>query len=346
MEPGPEDLKIITLARSARARVAAAEGAAVRDETGRTYAAAAVALPSLKLSALRLAVAMAVSSGASSLEAAALVSDADGGRPGRPGRGPRGRPQRRRVPRRLQRSAARDAPPLAPPTLEPPLTSSLGRSFLLPRLLVQFGGAPSLARAAFLPRSSSLVGRCVPRSAAVPRRWRGVVSCRMARARDCRRRQSAGGIPIRLRLLRGQAQCRQVDIDERAGGHQGRDHQQPAADHPAGHPGDRAPAGRAADHRGHPRPAPAAHPARRAAGQPGPVHADRGRRDRLLRAGRGAHRPGRQLPGQGAGRAGHQDPGGGHRDQDRPGQPGRGGRAAHGGGRSSATGRTSCRSPR
>src|SRR5579859_7294725 len=75
--PGPEDIKIITLARSARARVAAAEGAAVRDETGRTYAAAAVALPSLQLSALRLAVAMAVSSGAESLEAAALVSDSD-----------------------------------------------------------------------------------------------------------------------------------------------------------------------------------------------------------------------------------------------------------------------------
>ncbi len=74
-DPGPEDIKIITLARSARARVAAAEGAAVRDETGRTYAAAAIALPSLQLSALHLAVAMAVSSGATSLEAAALVSD-------------------------------------------------------------------------------------------------------------------------------------------------------------------------------------------------------------------------------------------------------------------------------
>ena len=74
---GPEDQKIITLARSTRARVAAAEGAAVRDETGRTYAAAAVALPSLQLSALRLAVAMAVSSGAQKLEAAALVSDAE-----------------------------------------------------------------------------------------------------------------------------------------------------------------------------------------------------------------------------------------------------------------------------
>ncbi len=78
VQPGPEDLKIITLARSARARVMAAEGAAVRDETGRTYAAAAVALPSLRLSALHLAVAMAVSSGADSLEAAALVSDGDG----------------------------------------------------------------------------------------------------------------------------------------------------------------------------------------------------------------------------------------------------------------------------
>ncbi len=74
-QPGPEDVKIITLARAARARVAAAEGAAVRDETGRTYAAAAVKLPSLQLSALHLAVAMAVSSGAASLEAAALVSD-------------------------------------------------------------------------------------------------------------------------------------------------------------------------------------------------------------------------------------------------------------------------------
>jgi len=80
--PASEDEKIITLARSARARVAAAEGAAVRDETGRTYAAAAVNLPTLRLSALRLAVAMAVSSGAAALEAAALVSDADAPDPG------------------------------------------------------------------------------------------------------------------------------------------------------------------------------------------------------------------------------------------------------------------------
>jgi hypothetical protein len=72
---GEEDVKIVTLARSARVRVGSAEGAAVRDEAGRTYAAASIALPSLRLSALVLAVAMAASSGAASLEAAALVSD-------------------------------------------------------------------------------------------------------------------------------------------------------------------------------------------------------------------------------------------------------------------------------
>ncbi|MGH3391304.1 MAG: cytidine deaminase [Actinomadura sp.] len=72
-----EDAKIVTLARSVRARTGAAEGAAVRDETGRTYAAATVELPSLRLSALQVAVAMAVSSGAEDLEAAVLVTAAD-----------------------------------------------------------------------------------------------------------------------------------------------------------------------------------------------------------------------------------------------------------------------------
>lgn len=73
----PEDRKILTLARSTRARTAVPEGAAVRDETGRTYVAGTVALPSLRLSALRTAVAMAVASGATSLEAAAVVSEAE-----------------------------------------------------------------------------------------------------------------------------------------------------------------------------------------------------------------------------------------------------------------------------
>ncbi|SEL69919.1 hypothetical protein [Nonomuraea pusilla] len=74
----PEDSKIITLARSARARNEAAEGAAVRDETGRTYAATNVALDALTLSAVQVAAAMAVSSGARSLEAAALVTAGEG----------------------------------------------------------------------------------------------------------------------------------------------------------------------------------------------------------------------------------------------------------------------------
>ena len=74
----PEDRKIVTLARSARARNGVPEGAAVRDSTGRTYVAGTVALVSLQLSALRTAVAMAVASGAESLEAAAVVSGADG----------------------------------------------------------------------------------------------------------------------------------------------------------------------------------------------------------------------------------------------------------------------------
>ncbi|GAA1216257.1 cytidine deaminase [Kitasatospora nipponensis] len=73
-ELDPEDQKIITLARSARARNGVAEGAAVRDETGRTYVAGTVELASLRLSAVQTAVAMAVASGAKGLEAAAVVS--------------------------------------------------------------------------------------------------------------------------------------------------------------------------------------------------------------------------------------------------------------------------------
>ena len=73
----PEDAKIVTLARSARARTGAAEGAAVRDTDGRTYAASTVTLPSLTLTALQAAVATAVSSGAPGLEAAAVVTGAE-----------------------------------------------------------------------------------------------------------------------------------------------------------------------------------------------------------------------------------------------------------------------------
>ena len=71
-----EDAKLVTLARAARARIGAVEGAAVRDGDGRTYAGASIDLPSLTLTALQYAVAAAVAAGATVLEAAAVVSEA------------------------------------------------------------------------------------------------------------------------------------------------------------------------------------------------------------------------------------------------------------------------------
>lgn len=73
----PEDRKLLTLARSTRARTQGAEGAAVRDSDGRTYAAATVDLAALQVSALGVCVAMAVSSGSSGLEAAVLLTGVD-----------------------------------------------------------------------------------------------------------------------------------------------------------------------------------------------------------------------------------------------------------------------------
>ncbi len=71
----PEDEKIVTLARLTRARTRAAQGASVRDTDGRTYAAASVDLPSLRLSAVQVAVAMAVSSGSKGLESVAVLAE-------------------------------------------------------------------------------------------------------------------------------------------------------------------------------------------------------------------------------------------------------------------------------
>jgi hypothetical protein len=71
----PEDLKLITLARATLARTGATQGACVRDTEGRAYAAASVHLEHLRLSAIGVAVAMAVSSGAGGLEAVALVGE-------------------------------------------------------------------------------------------------------------------------------------------------------------------------------------------------------------------------------------------------------------------------------
>ena len=69
----PEDVKLVTLARTTRARTRAAEGACVRDQDGRTYAAATVELPTLRLTAVQLAVATAVTSGARGLEAVVVL---------------------------------------------------------------------------------------------------------------------------------------------------------------------------------------------------------------------------------------------------------------------------------
>src|SRR5262245_18042129 len=71
----PEDAKLLTLARSSLARARSVEAAAIRDTDGRTYVATNVDLPSLQLTALQVAVSMAISSGVKGLETALVVSD-------------------------------------------------------------------------------------------------------------------------------------------------------------------------------------------------------------------------------------------------------------------------------
>ena len=76
-ELSAEDRKLVTLARATCARTGAAEGAAVRDLDGRTYAAATVDLPSLQISAIGVCVAMAVASGSKGLEAVVVLGEAE-----------------------------------------------------------------------------------------------------------------------------------------------------------------------------------------------------------------------------------------------------------------------------
>ncbi|GAS94027.1 cytidine deaminase [Mycolicibacterium canariasense] len=73
MSLSEEDTKLVVLARGAMGRAEAGQGAAVRDQDGRTYAGAPVTLAALTLTALQAAVAAAVSSGAAGLEAAVLL---------------------------------------------------------------------------------------------------------------------------------------------------------------------------------------------------------------------------------------------------------------------------------
>ena len=72
----PEDNKLVVLARATRARTGAAEGAALRDLDGRTYAGATVDLPSLQVSAVGVVIAMAVASGAKGAEAVVVLGEA------------------------------------------------------------------------------------------------------------------------------------------------------------------------------------------------------------------------------------------------------------------------------
>lgn len=73
----PEDNKLVVLARATRVRTGATEGAAMRDLDGRTYAAATVDLPSLQVSAVGVAVSMAVASGAEGVEAVVVLTEGE-----------------------------------------------------------------------------------------------------------------------------------------------------------------------------------------------------------------------------------------------------------------------------
>lgn len=68
-----EDDKLAVLAKGARSRVQAKAGAALRDETGRTYASAQVEIGSLKLSAVEMVVAQAVASGSTGVESVVIL---------------------------------------------------------------------------------------------------------------------------------------------------------------------------------------------------------------------------------------------------------------------------------
>lgn len=72
-----EDDKLVTLAKNARSRIGAASGAALRDETGRTYANAGVKTEFLELSAIALTVGQAIASGATGIEAVVLCTEGE-----------------------------------------------------------------------------------------------------------------------------------------------------------------------------------------------------------------------------------------------------------------------------
>jgi cytidine deaminase len=79
-----EDDKLAVLAKGARSRIQAKVGAALRDETGRTYASAEVSIGALTLTSVQMVVAQAVASGSTGAEAVVIspqgessISDTD-----------------------------------------------------------------------------------------------------------------------------------------------------------------------------------------------------------------------------------------------------------------------------
>ena len=70
-----EDQKLLTLARASLQRSGVTQSAALRDGTGRTHVGNIITLESLRLDALQVALAMAISSGANSIEAAVVVGE-------------------------------------------------------------------------------------------------------------------------------------------------------------------------------------------------------------------------------------------------------------------------------
>lgn len=74
--PSADDAKLETLARAVRARTGASAAAAARDDLGRTYVAASVELPSLRLSAVQVLAAVALSSGTDRLDTVLVLGGA------------------------------------------------------------------------------------------------------------------------------------------------------------------------------------------------------------------------------------------------------------------------------
>lgn len=67
-----EDDKLAVLAKGAKSRIQAKAGAALRDETGRTYASAEVSVGPLNVSAVEMVVALAVASGSTGVESVVI----------------------------------------------------------------------------------------------------------------------------------------------------------------------------------------------------------------------------------------------------------------------------------